>query len=79
MKLWSRAATIDLTVIILHIAKDNFVVALKRKGEILQRSRVLIEQPKIGKLGKVETTHEFVLSDLDTVLIYRLIDGKPKL
>ncbi len=72
MKLWSRLAVEDLKAQILYIAEKDPKAAVKRKEDILERSKVLIEQPLIGKEGRVEGTREFVLSGLGVILVYRV-------
>jgi len=57
-----------------YIAEDNPLAAIGQDEEIERQVAMLIEHPKMGRLGRVPGTRELVISSTPFVVVYRL-DG----
>lgn len=57
-----------------YIAEDNPLAAIGQDEEIERQVAMLIEHPKMGRLGRVLGTRELVISSTPFVVVYRL-DG----
>jgi toxin ParE1/3/4 len=57
-----------------YIAEDNPLAAIGQDEEIERQVAMLIEHPKMGRLGRVSGTRELVISSTPFVVVYRL-DG----
>lgn len=71
---FTRLAELDLDELILHIGEDDPVAAAKVAARILDRIRLLREQPEIGRPGRRPGTRELVVEGTRHIVAYR-IDG----
>jgi addiction module RelE/StbE family toxin len=69
---WSRDALRDLDDIFDFVSKRNPQAAHDVIARIRARARTLLQQPAMGRIGRVHGTREFVLGDLPYVLPYRV-------
>jgi toxin ParE1/3/4 len=69
---WTEPALQDLRDIFEYIAEDNPKAARALLTEIKGRVGVLVNQPQLGRAGRVEGTREFVLTGTHFILPYRL-------
>ena len=69
---WTRPALNDLEGIGDYVAKDNPVAAARLVARIFDHVDALNEHPKIGRIGRVSGTREFVVSDTPFVVPYRV-------
>ena len=54
-----------------HRAEDSPLAAADQDDEIERQVNMLLEQPKLGRPGRVKGTRELVISSTPFVLIYR--------
>jgi toxin ParE1/3/4 len=71
---WTEPARQDLQEIFSYIAEENPRAARALLAEIKERVGVLIDQPQLGRAGRVEGTRELVLASTSYTLPYRLKD-----
>ncbi len=69
---WSEPARQDLRHIFEYIANDNPTAARRLLVEIREKAIILIDNPQIGRPGRVEGTRELVLSGTNYILPYRV-------
>ena len=69
---WSELARQDLRQIFEFIANENPNAARRLLGEIKEQAIILIDNPQIGRPGRVEGTRELVLSGTNYILPYRV-------
>lgn len=69
---WTEPAVQDLRDIFEYIAEDNPKAARALLAEIKVRVGMLVNQPQLGRAGRVEGTREFVLTGTHFILPYRL-------
>ncbi|KMQ81293.1 Death on curing protein, Doc toxin [Candidatus Burkholderia pumila] len=62
----AREAAID------YIAQDNPLAALGQLDEIERQTDMLMENPEIGRSGRVDGTRELVISRTPFIVVYRL-------
>ena len=55
-----------------YIALDNPLAAISQDEEIEQQTNLLIEQPKMGRAGRVRGTRELVISRTPFIAVYRI-------
>lgn len=72
---WTEPARQDLRGIFEYIANENPNAARRLLGEIKEQALILIDNPQIGRAGRVEGTRELVLSGTNYLLPYR-VKGK---
>lgn len=72
---WSEPARQDLREIFEYIASENPNAARRLLGEIKEQAHILIDNPQIGRAGRVEGTRELVLAGTNYILPYR-VKGK---
>ena len=70
--LWTEPARQDLREIFSYIAEENPRAARVLLEEIKERVKVLIHNHGIGRMGRVESTRELVLSGTQYILPYRV-------
>ena len=70
---WTIPAKHDLQQIFEYIAEDNVNAASKLLNEIDERVALLIDNPSLGRLGRVENTKELVLTGTNYILPYRVV------
>ena len=71
---WTEPARQNLRQIFEYIAEENPRAARALLATIRKRSTVLADNPQLGRLGRVEGTHELVLAGTHYILPYRLKD-----
>ena len=69
---WSTPARQDLRDIFEYIAETNTNFADKLLTEINERVLILIDNPAIGRPGRINGTKELVLSKTHYILPYRV-------
>jgi len=67
---WSLRANRDLDHIYDFISRDNPRAAIDMLDTILLAAENLTQHPKIGRRGRVESTHELVIPNTPYVIIY---------
>ncbi|RFB82244.1 addiction module toxin RelE [Rhizobium leguminosarum bv. trifolii] len=73
MKLvWRAKAQSDRKEAIQFIADQNVVAAISQLDEIERQTDLLIDQPEIGRPGRINGTRELVISRTSFVVIYRI-------
>ena len=71
---WTEPARQDLRDTFEHIAEDSSKAARSLLAEIKERVCVLVNQPQLGRVGRVEGTRELVLTGTNYILPYRVKD-----
>lgn len=71
---WTEPARQDLRAIFEYLAEDNPKAARALLTEIKVRVGVLVNQPQLGRAGRVEGTRELILAGTSYILPYRLKD-----
>lgn len=69
---WRPQATQERTDVIDYIAEDNPSAALGQLDRIEKQTDMLLQQPKLGRVGRVKGTRELVISRTSFIVIYRL-------
>ena len=69
---WSSRADADLDWIEDYIAQDNPSAALETRVRIERQVKLLKQQPRMGRKGRVRGTRELVITTLPYIVIYRL-------
>jgi toxin ParE1/3/4 len=59
-----------------YIAQDNPKAARRVVGRIEAAARLLSKFPRIGRIGRVSGTREWVLSDLPYRVVYEIKGGE---
>lgn len=73
MKLfWLPRAIVDRDLQLEYIARDNPKAAVEQGDRIARFVGRLIEQPELGREGRVAGTRELVISRTPFILVYRL-------
>ena len=70
--LWSDPAAQDLENIEIYIFQDNPRAAIDTVLKILDRVESLLDNPAMGRAGRVFGTKELVLANLPYIVIYRV-------
>lgn len=70
--LWTEPARMDLREIFLYISNDNPKAARVLLDTIKKRVELLKENPRLGRLGRVEGTYELVLAGTRYIVPYRI-------
>ena len=77
MKLvWFKRAVWDLCLVQSYIAQENPQAARKTVNQIKDKVSLLMEQPGIGRLGRVPNTRELIIDHTPYILPYRVRDNK---
>ncbi|MEQ1622583.1 MAG: type II toxin-antitoxin system RelE/ParE family toxin [Methylococcales bacterium] len=71
---WTEPSRQDLRDIFEFIAENNPKAARSLLAEIKKRVCVLVNQPQLGRVGRVEGTRELVLTGTHYILPYRVKD-----
>ena len=69
---WTGEAADDLDGIVEYISETRPEAALKVAGRVFEAVESLEVFPLRGRKGKVTGTHEFVLSPLPYIVVYRV-------
>ncbi|RUM03750.1 type II toxin-antitoxin system RelE/ParE family toxin [Rhizobium chutanense] len=73
MKLvWRAKASSDRKKAIQFIADQNVGAAISQLDEIERQTDLLIDQPEIGRPGRIDGTRELVISRTSFIVIYRV-------
>jgi len=72
--LWAATSRQDLRDIFSYIAEENPRAARAVFDEIKKRVGILLDQPELGRIGRVDGTRELVLSGTQYILPYRVKD-----
>ncbi|MFW8609146.1 type II toxin-antitoxin system RelE/ParE family toxin [Rhizobium beringeri] len=73
MKLvWRAKAELDRKKAIQFIADQNVGAAINHLDEIERQTDLLIDQPEIGRPGRIDGTRELVISRTSFIVIYRV-------
>jgi toxin ParE1/3/4 len=72
---WLPRALDDLEQIHAYIANENEAAADRTAQRIVAAIRLLAEQPKMGRRGRVTGTRELVVSGTPFIVPYRLRKG----
>ncbi|MGR9000015.1 MAG: type II toxin-antitoxin system RelE/ParE family toxin [Gammaproteobacteria bacterium] len=70
--LWTEPARMDLREIFVYISNDNPKAARVLLDTIKKRVELLKENPRLGRLGRVEGTYELVLAETRYIVPYRI-------
>ena len=70
--LWTEPARMDLREIFLYISNDNPKAARALLNTIKMRVELLKENPRLGRLGRVQGTYELVLAGTRYIVPYRI-------
>ena len=73
---WRPQAERDREDAINHIAEEDPLVAIEQLDRIEEQTDVLLQQPKLGRLGRVKGTRELVISRTPFIAIYHLPDAQ---
>lgn len=69
---WSPKASAARTAAIDYIARDNPLAALEQLDKIEQQTSLLAAQPKMGRMGRVKGTREFVVTGTPFIVVCRI-------
>ncbi|MGH2344341.1 MAG: type II toxin-antitoxin system RelE/ParE family toxin [Chloroflexota bacterium] len=72
---WMPQARSDLSEIVAYIARDEPDAAERMYSRILAAATLLLEQPGLGRAGRVEETREFLIPRTQYILPYRVRGG----
>lgn len=73
---WLAAALADLREIKARIAEENPVAALRVMKSIQDETRILSEQPNIGRIGRIADTRELLIRARPYIVAYREQDSE---
>ena len=74
--LWTRRALAEIDEIFAYVAADSPIAAEHVALLIEAKARFLIDQPYMGRSGRVDGTREFVVTGTPYILPYRVRDGR---
>ena len=69
---WRPQAEQDRDDNIRHIAEDDPLVAIEQLDRIEEQIDMLLQQPKLGRPGRVKGTRELVMSRTPFIAVYHL-------
>lgn len=73
---WLDAALADLRAIKAYIAEENPAAAQQVIASIRSEAGILINQPTIGRTGRIADTRELVISQYPYIVAYREHSGE---
>ncbi len=73
---WLNAALADLRAIKSHIAEENPQAADRVVASIRKETIALLNQPNIGRAGRITDTGEMVISQYPYIVAYREKSGE---
>ena len=73
---WLEAAIADLRAIKAYIAEENPDAARRVIASIRNETNILINQPTIGRAGRIADTRELVMSQYPYIVAYREQSGE---
>ncbi|MBA4224492.1 type II toxin-antitoxin system RelE/ParE family toxin [Bosea sp. (in: a-proteobacteria)] len=74
--LWTRRALVEIDEIFAYVAADSPIAAERLALLIEAKALLLINQPNMGRPGRVDGTREFVVTGTPYILPYRVRDGR---
>ena len=72
---WSLPALRDLESAGEFIAEDNVKAARRMASRVQEAVEYLVEQPNIGRPGRLDGTRELVVSGTPFIVVYWIRDG----
>ena len=69
---WSRRAIRDLEAVRAYVAQDNPTAAPKLGLRLEQATTLLLDQPSLGRPGRVHGTRELIVSGTPYLIPYRV-------
>lgn len=69
---WSPLAAEERFEQLDYIAQDNPLAAITQDEEIEQQTSLLVEQPEMGRVGRVKGTRELVITHTPFIVVYRI-------
>jgi len=72
---WSLPALSDLESAGEFIAEDNVKAARRMASRVQEAVEYLVEQPNIGRPGRLDGTRELVVSGTPFIVVYWIRDG----
>jgi len=72
---WLLKAVNDLEDIHEYISLDDISAARRELEKIIEAISLLIENPEIGRKGRVDNTRELVVTNSPYIIAYRLKEG----
>ncbi len=73
---WTVRALSEIDAIFAYVAADSPLAAERLAVLIEAKARSLIDQPNMGRPGRVDGTREFVVTGTPYILPYRVRDGR---
>ena len=73
---WTARALSEIDAIFAYVAADSPLAAERLAVLIEAKAQSLIDQPNMGRPGRVDGTREFVVTDTPYILPYRVRDGR---
>lgn len=72
---WSSRADDDLFKITEYIAQEDINAAIFIYEKVINASSGLIDNPKIGRAGRIKGTRERVVTNTSYIIVYRVSDS----
>ena len=72
---WLSLAENDLEEVAKYIASENPTQAANVVLQLISAVELLVEQPGLGRPGRVEGTRELIVTDLPYIIPYRQKEG----
>jgi len=69
---WSKRAEIDIGDLLEYIAHDDIAAAYRVYESIRKQVGLLAEHPEIGRIGRVSSTRELVITATPYIVAYRI-------
>jgi toxin ParE1/3/4 len=69
---WTELAEKDKEGYIDYIAQDNLLAAVNVGDEIERQVEMLLQHPKLGRVGRVKGTRELVIVGTPYIVAYRI-------
>lgn len=73
---WTARALSEIDAIFAYVAADSPLAAERLAVLIEAKAQSLIDQPNMGRSGRVDGTREFVVTGTPYILPYRVRDGR---
>lgn len=74
--LWTERALAEIDAIFTYVAADSPPAAERLAVLIEAKAQLLLDQPNMGRPGRVDGTREFVVTGTPYILPYRVRDGR---
>ena len=74
MIIWQASAIADRDAQLDYIALDNPKAAIEQGDKIANHVTKLADHPKLGRVGRVKSTRELVITGTPFIVIYRIND-----